>query len=178
MVQRFTAHARTLRRAAAMGCIVGDGSDADLEYFASCRIGDESGASVILTREIGHQRSEMPIPIGHRALHLSVCTRRVVPAKVFAAVVREAFCEARTAGDLVWTTARTPIGWDSGTLHVFALCDEHWQSVTPPAWVRVAADNDVFHVDPLISATPANDALVIAPPVRIIPPGGRIEVVS
>jgi hypothetical protein len=140
------------------GCEEHRGTERERDYVAACTsIEEETGITARFIREIGHAKSEIPLPIGARALHLTVTgSLRQFDLEL---LVRACFPMIPSC-DLVYCAPR---GGLDGTMHVFVLANGGWQPVGPPAWLR---------------EPPANDLRVVAGPVRVGPEGERAEGVA
>jgi hypothetical protein len=146
IARRFTRNAATLLKAAATGVLTADSTD-DESYVARCRIVDrEVGVSVILTREVGHMHSELPIPMGERVLHLSIACHAHRPPFAAYETLREECFRGIPPEDVVVCLPRSDVGTSAGVIHFFAVCDEQWQLIGRPEWARETAENETQRI--------------------------------
>lgn len=143
--------AQRIRLNSWIGCEEHGGTEREAYYREDCTSAEPlSGIVARFQREIGHAQSEAPIPIGARALHLTVTGS--LSEFDLAYLVRACF-PMIPSSDVVHCATRAGL---EGTVHVFVLTDAGWHPVGPPAWLREA---------------PANDLRVLAPPVTVVPEG-------
>lgn len=131
------------------GCVAHEGTERERAYLEACTDSDQvTGIAARFQREIGHELSAVPIPIGANALHLAVTG--ALSEFDLAYLVRACFPMIHSR-DVVHCAPR---GGLDGTIHVFVLADSGWRPVGPPAWLREPA---------------ANETRVVAPPVTVLP---------